>query len=98
MSTTMSRSIIRVNADRLRAIRASMLALRDTMDNVAQANQQAVDHYTQWEPKYDEFEDRESAMRSAEIAMRLEQAADDLNAAANQMNQSLKIAVEGEMR
>lgn len=95
---TMSRSIIRVNADRLRAIRASMLALRDTMDSVAKANQQSVDHYTQWEPKYDEFEDRESAMRSAEIAMRLEQAADDLNAAANQMDQSLKIAMEGEMR
>lgn len=94
----MSRSIIRVNADRLRAIRASMLALRDTMDNISQANQQSVDHYTQWKPKYDEFQDRESAMRSAEIAMRLEQAADDLNAAANQMDQSLKIAIEGEMR
>ena len=98
MSTTMSRSAIRVNADRLRAIKASMLALRDTMENVAQANQESVDHYTQWEPKYDEFQDRESAMRSAEIAMRLEQAADDLQAAANQMEQSLKIAVEGEMR
>ena len=94
----MSRSTIRVNAYRLRAIKSSMLALRDTMDSVAQANQQSVDHYTQWEPKYDEFEDRESAMRSAEIAMRLEQSADDLNAAANQMDQALKIAVEGEMR
>ena len=94
----MSRNRIRVNADRLRAIRNSMLALRYTMDNVAQANQESVDHYTQWEPKYDEFEDRESAMRSAEIAMRLEQAADDLNAAANQMDRSLKIAIEGEMR
>ena len=98
MSTTMSRSSIRVNADRLRAIKASMLALRDAMDNVAQANQESVDHYTQWEPKYDEFQDRESAMRSAEIAMRLEQAADDINAAANQMDRSLKIATEGEMR
>ena len=94
----MSRNAIRVNADRLRAIRTSMLALRDTMENVAQANQESVDHYTQWEPKYDEFQDRESAMRSAEIAMRLEQAADDLNAAANQMDRSLKIATEGEMR
>ena len=98
MTTMMNRSSIRVNADRLRAIKASMLALRDTMDNIAQANQESVDHYTQWEPKYDEFQDRESAMRSAEIAMRLEQAADDLNAAANQMDRALKIAMEGEMR
>jgi len=75
-----------------------MLTLRDSMNHVAKDNQESVDHYTQWEPKYDEFEDRESAMRSAEIAMRLEQAADDLQAAANQMEQSLKIAVEGEMR
>ena len=94
----MSRSIIQVNADRLRAIKTSMLALRDAIDNVAQDNQESVDHYTQWEPKYDEFEDRESAMRSAEIAMRLEQAADDLQAATHQMDQALKIAVEGEMR
>ena len=94
----MSRSVIRVNADRLRAIKARMLALRNAMDSVAQDNQESVDHYTEWEPKYDEFEDRESAMRSAEIAMRLEQAADDLQAAANQMDKSLKIATEGEMR
>lgn len=94
----MSRNAIQANAHKIRAIWASMLDLRDEIDNVAQANQKAVDHYTQWEPKYDEFEDRESAMRSAEIAMRLEQAADDLNAAANQMDRSLKIAVEGEMR
>ena len=94
----MSRSSIRVNADRLRAIKASMLALRDAMENVAQANQESVDHYTQWEPKYDEFEDQESAIRSAEIAMRLEQAADDLNASIHQMEMSLKIATEGEMR
>ena len=87
----MSRNTIRVNADRIRAI-------RNSMNKVAHDNQTAVDHYTQWEPKYDEFEDRESAMRSAEIAMRLEQAADDLQAAANQMDQALKIAVEGEMR
>lgn len=98
MGTMMSRNVIRANADRIRAIKTSMLALRDAIDNVAQANQESVDHYTQWEPKYDEFEDRESAIRSAEIAMRLEQAADDLNAAANQMDRSLKIAVEGELR
>ena len=94
----MSRSIIRANADRLRAIKTSIIDLRDAIANVAQANQESVDHYTQWDPKYDEFEDRESAMRSAEIAMRLEQAADDLQAAANQMDRSLKIAIEGEMR
>ena len=75
-----------------------MLTLRAAMNHVAKDNQESVDHYTQWEPKYDEFDDRESAIRSAEIAMRLEQAADDLQAAANQMEQSLKIAVEGEMR
>ena len=98
MDTMMSRSVIRVNADRIRAIRTSMLTIRNSMNKVAKANQQAVDHYTQWEPKYDEFEDRESAIRSAEIAMRLEQAADDLQAAAHQMEQALKIAVEGEMR
>lgn len=98
MTDTMSRNVIRDNADRIRAIKTNMLALRDEIDNVAQANQESVDHYTQWEPKYDEFEDRESAIRSAEIAMRLEQAADNLNAAANQMDRSLKIAVEGEMR
>ena len=100
MTTTpmTSRNTIRVNADRIRAIRTSMLKLRNSINNIAQANQQAVDHYTQWEPKYDEFEDRESAIRSAEIAMRLEQAADDLQAATHQMEQSLKIAVEGEMR
>ena len=96
--TTMSRDTIQANADRIRAIKTSMIDLRDAIANVAQDNQQAVDHYTQWEPKYDEFEDRESAIRSAEIAMRLEQAADDLQAAAHQMDQSLKIAVEGEMR
>ena len=94
----MSRSIIRFNAERLHSIRNSMLTLRDAMNHVAKDNQESVDHYTQWEPKYDEFNDRESAIRSAEIAMRLEQAADDLQAAANQMEQSLKIAVEGEMR
>ena len=94
----MSRNLIRANADRLRAIKTSIIDLRDAIANVTQANQESVDHYTQWEPKYDEFEDRESAMRSAEIAMRLEQAADDLQAAANQMDRSLKIAVEGEMR
>ncbi len=94
----MSRNVIRDNAKKIRAIKTIMLALRDEMNEVAQANQESVDHYTQWEPKYDEFEDRESAMRSAEIAMRLEQAADDLNAAANQMDQALKIAVEGELR
>ena len=98
MNTSMSRNTIRVNADRIHAIRTSMLKLRNSISNIAQDNQQAVDHYTQWEPKYDEFEDRESAIRSAEIAMRLEQAADDLQAATHQMEQSLKIAVEGEMR
>ena len=98
MNTSMSRNTIRVNADRIRAIRTSMLAIHNTITQIAQDNQQSVDHYTQWEPKYDEFQDRESAIRSAEIAMRLEQAADDLQAAANQMDQSLKIAVEGEMR
>ena len=94
----MSRSIIRANADRLRAIKTNRLALRDAIANVAQNDQESGDHYTQWEPKYDEFQDRESAIRSAEIAMRLEQAADDLQAAANQMDRSLKIAIEGEMR
>lgn len=98
MGTMMSRNHIRANANKIRAIKTSMLDLRDAIANVAQSNQESVDHYTQWEPKYDEFEDRESAIRSAEIAMRLEQAADDLNAAANQMDRSLKIAVEGEMR
>ena len=93
-----SRDTIRVNADRIRAIRTSMLKLKNSISNIAQANQQSVDHYTQWEPKYDEFQDRESAIRSAEIAMRLQQAADDIQAAANQMSQAMKIAVEGEMR
>ena len=94
----MSRNHIRANANKIRDTIDSITTLRDTIDNVAQANQQSVDHYTQWEPKYDEFEDRESAIRSAEIAMRLEQAADDLQAATHQMDQALKIAVEGEMR
>ena len=94
----MSRDHIRANANKIRDTIDSITTLRDTMDNVAQANQQSVDHSTQWEPKYAEFEDRESAIRSAEIAMRLEQAADDLQAATHQMDQALKIAVEGEMR
>ena len=94
----MSRNHIRANANKIRDTIDSITTIRDTIDNVAQANQQSVDHYTQWEPKYDEFEDRESAIRSAEIAMRLEQAADDLQAATHQMDQALKIAVEGEMR
>ena len=87
----MSREVIQANADKIRAIRRSM-------NKIAKDNQQSVDHYTRWEPKYDEFEDRESAMRSAEIAMRLEQAADDLQAAAHQMDQALKIAEEGGIR
>ena len=94
----MSRDTIQANAYRIRTIRTRMIAIRKTITNIAQANQQSVDHYTQWEPKYDEFQDRESAIRSAEIAMRLEQAADDLQAAAHQMDRALKIAVEGEMR
>ena len=91
MSSTMRRNHIRANVNRIRAI-------RKRMNKIAYDNQQSVDYYTQWEPKYDEFEDRESAIRSAEIAMRLEQAADDLQAATHQMDQALKIAVEGEMR
>ena len=94
----MSRNHIQANANKIRDTINSITTLRDTIDNVAKANQESVDHYTQWEPKYDEFEDRESAIRSAEIAMRLEQAADDLQAAAHQMDQALKIAVKGEMR
>ena len=52
MSSMMSRDRIQANADRLRAIHASMLALRDSMNKVAKANQTSVDHYTQWEPKH----------------------------------------------
>lgn len=98
MTTLMSRSFIRNNAARLRNIKEQIIRLRETLNDTAERNQTSVDHYTEWEPKYDEFEDRESAIRSAEIAMRLEQAADDINASIHQMEQSLKIATEGEMR
>ena len=95
---TMSRDTIQANADKLHTLHILMLEISNTITQIAQDNQQSVDHYTQWEPKYDEFQDKESAIRSAEIAMRLEQAADDIQAAANQMSQAMKIAVEGEMR
>jgi len=94
----MSRSLIRNNAERLHDIKEQLLQLRETLNDTAERNQTSVDHYTQWEPKYDEFEDHESALRSAEIAMRLEQAACDIDASVHQMEMSLKIATEGEMR
>ena len=94
----MSRDTIQANTDKLHTLHTIMLEISNTITQIAQDNQQSVDHYTQWEPKYDEFQDRESAIRSAEIAMRLEQAADDIQAAGNQMSQAMKIAVEGEMR
>ena len=45
--TTMSRDTIRANAHRIHAIHTKIRAISNSITNIAQANQQAVDHYTQ---------------------------------------------------
>lgn len=94
----MMRDITAYNADKLEQTAEQIETMIGVTRETSTLNQQSVNHYTEWIPKYDEFQDPQSAMRAAEVAMRLQESAGFLRLAVEQMRSSLTIIREGEMR